>query len=245
MPGFNNYTAINQVIFIECESDVIYFNTSFLNRRVSFLAARRIVGKRQPVYNREYVNRSSMQSINLTHHFLIAMPTMAGTCFSKTRTYICEHNEQASLGIVINRTVDLTLENLFDQLEIPCANSLLKGLPVLFGGPVQLDRGFVLHQPAGEWQSTLSVDHELGLTTSLDILLAIANGEGPEQVLVTLGYAGWAPGQIEHELAQNAWLTVNASPSIIFELLPEERLPAAMQLLGIDFSSLSGEAGNA
>lgn len=203
------------------------------------------MGKRQPVYNREYVNSSSMQSINLTHHFLIAMPTMAGTCFSKTLTYICEHNEQGALGIVINRTVDLTLENLFDQLEIPCANSLLKGLPVLFGGPVQLDRGFVLHQPAGEWQSTLSVDHELGLTTSLDILLAIANGEGPEQVLVTLGYAGWAPGQIEHELAQNAWLTVNASPSIIFELLPEERLPAAMQLLGIDFSSLSGEAGHA
>jgi len=180
LPGFNNYTAINQVIFIECKSDVIYFNTSFLNRRVSFLnrrisflAARRIVGKRQPVYNREYVNSPSMQSINLTHHFLIAMPTMAGTCFSKTLTYICEHNEQGALGIVINRTVDLTLENLFDQLEIPCANSLLKGLPVLFGGPVQLDRGFVLHQPAGEWQSTLSVDHELGLTTSLDILLAI------------------------------------------------------------------------
>ncbi|TDI78467.1 MAG: YqgE/AlgH family protein [Betaproteobacteria bacterium] len=186
-----------------------------------------------------------MQNINLTHHFLIAMPAMEDACFSKTLTYIFEHNEQGALGIVINRTVNLTLENLFDQLEIPCTNSLLKGLPVLFGGPVQLDRGFVLHQPAGEWKSTLSVNHELGFTTSLDILQAIANGEGPGKVLVTLGYSGWAPGQIEHELAQNTWLTVSASPSIIFELLPDERLPAAMRLLGIDFSSLSGEAGHA
>ncbi len=221
------------------------FQYQFLNRRFSFSAAGRIVGKRQPVYNREYSNSTSMQSINLTHHFLIAMPVMADTCFSKTLTYICEHNEQGALGIVINRTIDLTLENLFDQLEIPCENSLLKGLPVLFGGPVQLDRGFVLHQPAGEWQSTLSTSHELGLTSSLDILQAIANGEGPEQVLVTLGYSGWAPGQIEHELTQNAWLTVKASPSIIFKLSPDERLPAAMQLLGIDYSSLSGEAGHA
>lgn len=186
-----------------------------------------------------------MQSINLTHHFLIAMPAMAETCFSKTLTYICEHNDQGALGIVINRTIDLTLESLFGQLEIPCENSLLKGLPVLFGGPVQLDRGFVLHQPAGEWQSTLSTNHELGLTTSLDILQAIANGEGPKQVLVTLGYSGWAPGQIEHELTQNAWLTVKASPKIMFELSPDKRLPAAMQLLGVDFSSLSGEAGHA
>jgi len=186
-----------------------------------------------------------MQSINLTHHFLIAMPAMADTCFSKTLTYICEHNEQGALGIVINRTVDLTLENLFDQLKIPCDNSVRKGLPVLFGGPVQLDHGFVLHQPAGDWQSTLITNHELGLTTSLDILQAIANGEGPEKILVTLGYAGWAPGQIEHELAQNAWLTVTASPNIIFELSPDERLPAAMRMLGIDFSSLSGEAGHA
>ena len=186
-----------------------------------------------------------MQSINLTHHFLIAMPVMADTCFSNTLTYICEHNEQGALGIVINRAVDLTLENLFDQLEIPCDNSDRKGLPVLFGGPVQLDRGFVLHQPTGDWQDTLTANDELGLTTSLDILQAIANGEGPEKVLVTLGYSGWAPGQIEHELAQNAWLTVAASPSIMFELSPDERLPAAMRMLGIDFSSLSDEVGHA
>lgn len=186
-----------------------------------------------------------MQSINLTHHFLIAMPAMANTCFSKTLTYICDHNEQGALGIVINRTIDLTLESLFDQLEIPYKNSHRKGLPILFGGPVQLGRGFVLHQPVGKWESTLSANHELGLTSSLDILQAIANGEGPEQILVALGYSGWAPGQIEHELAQNTWLTVRASPSIMFELSPSERLPAAMRLLGIDFSSLSVEAGHA
>ena len=186
-----------------------------------------------------------MQSINLTHQFLIAMPAMADTCFSKTLIYICEHNEQGALGVVINRVVDLTLESLFDQLEIPCNNSDPKILPVLFGGPVQQDRGFVLHQPIGDWQATLTINHELGLTTSPDILQAIANGEGPEKVLVTLGYSGWGPDQIEHELAQNDWLTVAASPGIMFNLSPDERLPAAMQMLGIDFSSLSGEVGHA
>jgi len=186
-----------------------------------------------------------MQSINLTHHFLIAMPVMEDTHFSKTLTYICEHNEQGALGIVINRAVDLTLESLFDQLEFPCNNSDCKGFPVLFGGPVQQDRGFVLHQPTGDWQATLIINHELGLTTSPDILQAIANGEGPEKVLVTLGYSGWEPGQIEHELAQNDWLTVTASPIIMFDLPPDERLPAAMRMLGIDFSSLSGEVGHA
>ena len=186
-----------------------------------------------------------MQSINLTNHFLIAMPAMADTCFSRTLTYICEHNEQGALGIVINRAVDLTLENLFDQLEIPCNNSDPKNLPVLFGGPVQQDCGFVLHQPIGDWQATLSINHELGLTTSPDILQAIADGKGPEKALVTLGYSGWGPGQIEHELSQNDWLTVTASPSIIFDLSPAERLPVAMQMLGIDLSILSGEVGHA
>ena len=185
-----------------------------------------------------------MQSVNLTHHFLIAMPAMADPSFSKTLTYICEHNEQGALGLVVNRPTDLTLEDMFDQLSIPFANSPLTGLPVLFGGPVQLDRGFVLHQPADEWQSTMAVTQEIGLTTSLDILQAIANGKGPKQVLVTLGYSGWAPGQLEHELSQNAWLTVPALPSIMFELPSEERLDAAMQLLGIDFSSLSDEVGH-
>jgi putative transcriptional regulator len=202
------------------------------------------VEKLQPVYNGKHAVNSSMQSVNLTHHFLIAMPAMADPSFSKTLTYICEHNEQGALGLVVNRPTELMLEDMFDQLGIPITNPSLKGLPVLFGGPVQLDRGFVLHQPADGWQSTMTINQEVGLTTSLDILQAIAEGKGPRQALVTLGYSGWAPGQLEHELAQNAWLTVPASPGIMFELPSEQRLAAAIQLLGIDFSSLSDEVGH-
>ncbi len=185
-----------------------------------------------------------MQNLNLTHHFLIAMPSMMDSVFSKTLTYVCEHNEQGALGLVINRPTDLTLANLFKQLGIPSTDPLREIPPVLFGGPVQLDCGFVLHHPVGKWQSTLAINQEVGLTTSLDILQAIANSEGPEQILVALGYAGWAPGQIEHELGQNAWLTVPASSNVIFDLPSEEKLPAAMQLLGIDFSNLSHEVGH-
>ncbi|SFP76668.1 putative transcriptional regulator [Nitrosomonas cryotolerans] len=186
-----------------------------------------------------------MQNLNLTDHFLIAMPSMMDSVFSKTLTYVCEHNEQGALGLVINRPTDLTLANLFKQLGIPSADPPQEIPPVLFGGPVQLDCGFVLHHPVGKWQSTLAINQKVGLTTSLDILQAIANSEGPEQILVALGYAGWAPGQIEHELGQNAWLTVPASSSVIFDLPSEEKLPAAMKLLGIDFSNLSNEVGHA
>ncbi len=196
------------------------------------------------VYNRRLSDDSPMQSTNLTHHFLIAMPATADPFFSNTLTYICEHNERGALGLVINRVTNLTLGNLFEQFNIPFTDPSFNELPVLFGGPVQLDCSFVLHQPAGNWQSTIVVNSALGLTTSSDILQAIANGKGPEQTLVTLGYSGWASGQIEYELTQNAWLTVNASPSIIFELPPDKRLSAAMELLGINFSSLSGDAGH-
>lgn len=186
-----------------------------------------------------------MKTVNLTHHFLIAMPVLADSVFSKTLTYICEHNAQGALGIVINRPTDLTLINLFKQLGIPFADSHAEPVPVLFGGPVQLDCGFVLHHPLGNWQSTLAVNDEIGLTTSLDVLKAIANDEGPEQVLIAMGYAGWAAGQIEHELAQNAWLTVPATSGVLFDMSSEERLPAAMQLLGIQDANLSHEAGHA
>ncbi|MDE2365522.1 MAG: YqgE/AlgH family protein [Betaproteobacteria bacterium] len=185
-----------------------------------------------------------MQNVDLTGHFLIAMPAMTDPFFSKTLTYICEHSEQGALGLVVNRPIDLTLKELFDQLGISSDDQTLEQVPIMFGGPIQLDRGFVLHQPVGGWQSTMVVNQGMGLTTSLDILQAIANGESPQQLLVALGYSGWAPGQIEHELLQNAWLTVPASPNIIFELPSEERLTAAMHLLGIDFSCLSDEAGH-
>ena len=186
-----------------------------------------------------------MQKVNLTQHFLIAMPSMVDPHFAKTLTFICEHNDQGALGIVVNRPIEMNLHTLLEQVSIPLATGQFKSIPVHFGGPVQVDRGFVLHKPLGQWQSTLAVTPDVGLTTSKDILQAVARGEGPRQLLVTLGYAGWAPGQLEHELAQNAWLTVQAKPEVIFDLRAEERLPAAMGLLGIDFASLSDEAGHA
>src|SRR5205823_7531637 len=158
-----------------------------------------------------------MPSINLTHHFLIAMPKMADPYFSKTLTYICEHNDQGALGLVVNRPIDMTLQALFERLSLTLRDNERADAPVYFGGPVQTDRGFVLHSPAGNWQSTLRVGAHIGLTTSKDILEAVGRGEGPEQLLVTLGYAGWSPGQLEHELAQNAWLTVEARDGIIFD----------------------------
>ena len=187
----------------------------------------------------------TMQSVDLTGHFLIAMPNMADPHFAKTLTYVCEHNEHGALGVVVNRPIDMTVQALFEQVDIELQPKELGNQWVHFGGPVQMDRGFVLHQPVGEWQSTLAVNSELGLTTSKDILEAVGQGEGPDKILITLGYAGWAPGQLEHELAQNAWLTVAASPAVIFDLPAEERLAAAMEMLGVDFATLSEEAGHA
>ena len=190
-----------------------------------------------------------MSSINLTHHFLIAMPSMADPNFSRTLTYICEHNDQGALGLVVNRPIDMTLQALFERLSLDLKERELRAAPIYFGGPVQTDRGFVLHLPAGEWQSTLKVSSGLreaiGLTTSKDILEAVGRGEGPSKMLVSLGYAGWSAGQIEHELKQNAWLTVEAKDAILFDMPPDERLPAAMQLLGIDYARLADQAGHA
>ncbi len=186
-----------------------------------------------------------MSSINLTNHFLIAMPNMVDPYFARTLTYLCEHNDQGALGLVVNRPIDLTLKALFERLSLGLEQRELADAPVYFGGPVQTDRGFVLHAPPGDWQSTLRVREAIGLTTSKDILEAVGRGEGPQRMIVTLGYAGWSPGQLEHEISQNAWLTVEARDGIIFDLPSEERLPAAMELLGLDFARLSEEAGHA
>jgi putative transcriptional regulator len=189
-----------------------------------------------------------MQSVNLTRHFLIAMPAMADPHFAKTLTFICEHNEQGALGVVVNRPLnlaDLTLHALLEQIEITPRDEACREVPVHYGGPVQTDRGFVLHTPAGAWQSTLKVSDSIGLTTSKDVLQAVARGEGPPRMLVTLGYAGWAPGQLESELAQNAWLTVDADEHILFDTPAEQRYEAGLKLLGIDLSMLSDAAGHA
>jgi putative transcriptional regulator len=184
-------------------------------------------------------------TVNLTHHFLIAMPAMADPNFANTLTFVCEHNPEGALGIVVNRPTDMKLAALFEQIDVPLADEELRDAAVLFGGPVQVDRGFVLHRPLGNWQSTLAISDDMGLTTSRDVLEAVGRGEGPRNVIVSLGYAGWSAGQLEQELAQNAWLTVQADADVLFTLPPEQRLQAAMQRLGIRLFQLSDDVGHA
>ncbi len=186
-----------------------------------------------------------MNSVNLTDHFLIAMPALEDPYFSNALVYICEHNENGALGIIVNRPIDMNLAGLFEKIDIKLEAQDMAGLPVYFGGPVQLDRGFVLHRPAGLWQSTLVVNANVGLTSSRDILDSVGAAGLPSEILVSLGYAGWEAGQLENELAENSWLTVPAEASILFDLPSEARLPAAMQKLGISFTQLSDVAGHA
>lgn len=192
-----------------------------------------------------YNESVNIDRVKLTHHFLMAMPNMADPNFARTLTYVCEHDENGALGIVVNRPIDMTLGSLFERVNLSLDAPGFSSMPVYFGGPVQTDRGFVLHRPIGSWQATLNINDEVGLTSSRDILEAVGTEGQPKDILVTLGYAGWAAGQLEWEISQNAWLTVEADPHIIFDLPTEERLPAAMHALGIDFTRLSDTAGHA
>ena len=182
--------------------------------------------------------------IDLSNQFLMAMPGQVEGSLAGTVIYVCEHTANGALGLVINRPTDLTLGSLFERLELALEIAPEKDKPVFFGGPVQTDRGFVLHAPAGEYTSSIRLG-ELALTTSRDVLQAVADGNGPAQLLVTLGYAGWGAGQLESEMSQNAWLNVTADPHIIFDVPPDERYPAALRLLGVDPAMLAGEAGHA
>lgn len=186
-----------------------------------------------------------MGPVNLTNHFLIAMPAMQDLNFSGTLTYICRHDENGALGLVVNRPTDITLQSLFDQINIPLDQQSLAQSPVYFGGPVQTDRGFVLHSPLGHYRSTLRVTDHVGLTTSKDILEEVARGEMPKGLFISLGYAGWEAGQLEEEIKLNSWLTVEAHMDVVFERSAETRFVAAMDLLGINLTHLSGEAGHA
>ncbi len=191
--------------------------------------------------------------LDLTDHFLIAMPSMLDPIFGGTVVYLCEHNHNGALGVVINKPTDMTMDVLFDRINLkleirpdtPDAMPELYRRPVMFGGPVQMERGFVLHSTSEKYSSTLQVTDEVALTTSKDVLEAVAHGNGPDRVLVTLGCSGWSPGQLEGEIGRNGWLTVKADPSIIFELPVEQRFTAALALLGIDPVMLSGDAGRA
>lgn len=181
----------------------------------------------------------------LTGHLLIAMPTLADPNFSRTVTYICEHSDQGALGIIINRPLDMDLGNVFEQLSLDVADPELAGRPVLQGGPVHRERGFVLHDSDQPYDATLAVTDIVRVTTSQDILAAMASGQGPRRVLLALGYAGWGAGQLEHEICENAWLSVPATTHLLFEIPFEERWQEAARLLGIDLSTLSLQAGHA
>jgi len=186
-----------------------------------------------------------MAATYLTNQFLIAMPGMEDPNFAQTVTLVCEHSERGALGIVINRPLEMSLGDVFSQLGLDATQSRVNGQHVLHGGPVQTDRGFVLHSPGPAWESTLAVSERLHLTTSRDILDALAAGRGPEQAVVALGYAGWEAGQLEDEVAQNAWLTAPAEERLLFDVPAEERWHAACRLLGIDLLHLSSDAGHA
>ncbi len=191
-------------------------------------------------------------SINLTNQFLIAMPGMGDGAFAGSVIYLCEHNEKGALGLVINKPIDITLRNLFEKVELSLDREDLASLPVYFGGPVQTERGFVLHEPLGEsdaeeahYTSSLKIEGGLEMTTSKDVLEAISSGAGPKKVLVTLGYAGWAAGQLEDEMSRNGWINVDAERGIIFDTPVDQRYEKALSLLGIDAGSLSSAAGHA
>jgi putative transcriptional regulator len=187
--------------------------------------------------------------IDLTNQFLIAMPGMADDTFAGAVVYLCEHSEKGALGLVINKPIDIKLRNLFEKVELSLDRKDLAEQPVFFGGPVQTERGFVLHERAGgeesPYTSTLTIPGGLEMTTSKDVLEAMSHGAGPRRVLVTLGYSGWGAGQLEEEISRNGWLNVSATPEVIFDTPIEQRYDRALGLLGIDPRMLSQEAGHA
>lgn len=193
-------------------------------------------------------------TVNLTGHFLIAMPAMADKNFARTLTLVCEHNDQGALGVIVNRPIDMSLEDLFERIELTLESPRFQGQPVYFGGPVQTDRGFVLHEPffAGAdkpdepvYASTMSIPGGLEMTTSKDVLEALSTGNGPRRVLVSLGYSAWGEGQLESELGDNSWLTVDADLSVIFDTPVHQRYDKALELLGLQVWMLSPQAGHA
>ena len=180
----------------------------------------------------------------LNNQFLIAMPNLTDPGFFHTVTYLCQHNEDGALGIVINRQIDMKLGDIFKQMQINVTFPAASEAPVFFGGPVQQERGFVIHNPCGRWDSSIAISDEIALTTSRDILEAIAIGEGPEQYLVALGYAGWGEGQLEQEIVNNAWLNTPSGNNIIFNTPVNQRWQAAAHQIGIDINQLTAPAGH-
>jgi putative transcriptional regulator len=194
-------------------------------------------------------------SFNLKHHFLIAMPGLEDELFGRSAVYMCEHSERGAMGLIINKASDMSLRQLFDKVDLPLRREDLIARPVLHGGPVHTERGFVLHDPVhmedpaqdggSIYASTLTVPGGLEMTTSRDVLEALSSGAGPRRVLITLGYASWGEGQLESELGENSWLTVPASTEVVFDTPLEQRYDKALDLLGLKPWMLSPEAGHA
>ena len=187
---------------------------------------------------------------SLTNHLLIAMPMLADPNFHHSVSYICEHNENGAMGIILNRPTELTLTDLCEQLDIPVYDTDIAAYPIFHGGPVETERGFILHTPLGEWESTLAVTKDIGLTMSQDIIQAIADGHDsdnppPEHFIIALGYAGWGEDQIEDEILENTWLNGPASIEVIFKTPVEQRWTAAAASMGIDLQTLSTDIGHA
>lgn len=212
------------------------------------------VGKTLPLHSLTQAETDHLEhgigapTLNLANHFLIAMPAVEDPIFGGTVVYICEHNEKGVLGVVINKPTDMTMEILFERIDLQLADSMrpaVENAPIMFGGPVQDDRGFVLHTPGRRYSSSLNVTDEVAFTTSIDVLEAVAKGVGPKRLLVSIGYAGWSPGQLEEEISRNGWLTVGADAHVLFDLPVEQRYTAAIKLLGIDPLMLAPGAGHA
>lgn len=189
------------------------------------------------------------ERFSLCNHFLIAMPSLNDPNFQQSVSYICEHNDEGAMGIVINRLTGLTFADLCEQLDIEVTDTDTSHHPIFEGGPVETERGFILHTPIGEWESTLAVTKDIGLTMSQDIIQAIADGYDsdntpPKHFIITLGYAGWSEDQIEDEIAENVWLNVPASKAILFSTPVEQRWNAAAALLGINLQQLSTDIGH-
>ena len=186
-----------------------------------------------------------MSNNRLTDHFIIAMPGLMDENFNQAVTYICEHDENGTFGIIINRESEITLDDVMQQMNILYHPGQAKNEAVFTGGPVQINRGFILHRPTGNWDSSLIVNDSVALTTSRDILEAIADNKGPDDTIIALGYAGWGPGQLEQEMAANTWLSCPAEEQIIFNTAVEDRWQAAADLIGVDIQLISNDAGHA
>jgi putative transcriptional regulator len=187
----------------------------------------------------------NQQTASLVDKCLIATPAIKDPIFASSLVYMCEHNQNGSMGLVVNHETSQILDDIFQQLNIECNDDRIRSQPVFIGGPVQLEQGFVLHSGGGHWQNSIEVSSGIHLTSSLDILQAIASGQGPDDYLVILGFSGWASGQLESELQQNSWLTSTCSADLLFHQKPEDKWQVAFDSLGFDINSLSPVSGNA